>query len=108
MKKLIASLLIVVMLAGCSTLASKEATVICQTADTVSTIVAIKGGAVEANPVMAKIIAKAGFAGLIGFKVLLVYLILTYGDRLGETGLAAVNVATCAAAANNIGVISGQ
>lgn len=108
MKKLIASLLIVSMLSGCAALGSKQAAVVCQGADLVSTVVAIKGGAVEAGPIAKPLYKAFGLGGIVGLKLLVLYILLTYHDDIPENSRAVVNAVTCAAAANNIGIISGQ
>lgn len=97
-------LVIVVLLAtsGCATIGSKEATVICQGADTVTTIVALQNGAVEVNPLMAGVIHVLGIPGLILVKLGLI--LLLNRDDVPTELRAGVNVVTCGVAAHNLGV----
>lgn len=94
--------------AGCSVLASKEATVLCQAADTATTVKAIQAGAKEQNPLWRPIIEKLGLAGFVVGKIALTVALVAYADTLPKEGLAAVNVITCAAAVNNLRVIKAQ
>ena len=99
------TVLTIVLLCGCSTLASKEATIGCQVADTLTTVYGVSHGAAEANPLMAGIINSFGIAGFVAFKAALTYFLLTRHDDIPVTALATVNVITCGAAVNNLLVI---
>ena len=94
----------IVLLQGCSALASKEASVGCQTADAVSTFVAIKGGAVEANPIVAGVIDSFGWGGFFLLKAGIAYLLVQYHDSMPQGVRAGINGVTCGAAINNVAV----
>ena len=93
------------MLPGCSTLASKEATIGCQAADTLTTVYGVTHGASEANPLMAGVIKSVGLGGFVALKVALTYFLVMRHDQIPGPALAAVNVITCGAAVNNLSVI---
>jgi hypothetical protein len=80
----------------------------CQAADTISTAVALSDGATEANPIVAAIYKTAGIAGIVVFKAAVIYILYNLPRDKPElqAAHAAVNVVTCAAAVNNINVIS--
>ncbi len=90
------------LLSGCATVASKEATVACQVADGASTIYALRHGAVEANPVMSKVIAGLGPVGLVAVKLVAAYVLINF---VSEELRAPANLVTCAVAVHNIGVV---
>ena len=100
-------LILLLFLSGCSLLASREATVACQTADTVTTVVALKSASAhEANPIMAGVIKNLGLPGFVLVKALILWAMLAYHDNINETARAAINVATCGVAASNVAVIA--
>lgn len=74
----------------------------CQAADTVTTIVAMKGGAVEGNPLMAGVIKHAGYLGLIGVKIALVYAVFRWREHIAPEAIAVTSVATCGIAVHNL------
>ena len=96
---------IIFILAGCSTLASKEATIGCQAADTLTTVYGVTHGALEANPLMAGIINSLGIAGFVAVKIGITYLLVSNRDKIPEVAMAAVNVVTCGVATHNLAVI---
>ena len=98
-------LLAAIFLCGCSTIASKEAIIGCQAADTLTTVHGVTHPAPQANPLMAGIINSFGIAGFVAFKAALTYFLVTRHDDIPVTALATVNVITCGAAVNNLLVI---
>lgn len=101
MKNTFVGILLAVFLSGCAQFSSKEATVGCQAADTVTTIIALKSGASEANPLLAPLIASVGYGGLIVVKALVTWLLLEVREEAPEV-VGGVNAATCAVAARNV------
>ena len=97
---------VMLLLQGCAVLGSKAATITCQTTDTVTTVVALKYGAVEANPFMGAAIKGLGIPGFIALKVLMTLALLTYHEDIPEPVRAGLNVLTCAAAINNTVIIN--
>jgi hypothetical protein len=89
------------LLGGCSVLASKEAVVGCQAADTVTTLHALDLGAREANPVVEFLFTKFGAAGFIAAKIGVTLLVLHYYPSLPSGLVQLANGATCAVAAHN-------
>jgi hypothetical protein len=89
---------------GCALLASKEAVVGCQTADTVTTLHGLSLGAQEANPIVAWIMEKSGTPGFIAVKAGVTLLVLYHYPAISADLLAAANGITCAAAAHNMRV----
>lgn len=82
-------------------LASKEAVVGCQTADTVTTLHALDLGAREANPVVEFLITNLGAGGFIAAKIGVTLLVLHYYPSLSSDFIRLANGATCAIAAHN-------
>jgi hypothetical protein len=107
--KLAAALAAAVILSGCATLASNEATIGCQAADTVTTIAALESGAREGNPLLARVLEGAGLPGLVLVKIAITWALLKYvrpeRSELERTGRAAVNAQACAAAVYNLAVV---
>lgn len=93
-------LALVLLLGGCSALASREATVVCQAADVVSTYHAVRHGAIERNPLWKGVISHLGWGGFLLGKVAVTLVLLEYHEELGQSG-ALINAASCAAALNN-------
>lgn len=100
MRNLVITLLLA-LVSGCSVLASKEATVGCQVADLSTTALALKGGAVEANPIMAKLISAVGIPGFIAFKLGVAAWLVHRHETLPPAARAGINGLTCGAAINN-------
>lgn len=77
---------------------------VCKTVDVASTIhlLSTKAGAVEANPIVAKVIAIGGYPALIAVSVGLYFLIKELDNPIG-TGVA--NAVTCGAAVNNLSLM---
>ena len=95
---------LVLVLSGCTLLATKEAVVGCQTADTVSTLHGISLGAKEANPFVAWIMEKSGTPGFVAVKAGVTLLVLHHYPVIAADLLAVANGITCAAAAHNMRV----
>lgn len=92
----------VLMLAACQTVGSKKGFAACKTADVASTVAAIEvTGAKEANPIIAAVMKKAGYFGLIGIAAMVVWLVYE-NDAHDETTQGVVNVATCGVAVHNL------
>ena len=85
-------------------LATKEAVVGCQTADTVTTLHGISLGAKEANPIVAWIMEKSGTPGFIAVKAGVTLLVIYHYPAISADLLALANGLTCAAAAHNMRV----
>lgn len=92
------------LLSGCTLLATKEALVGCQTADTVTTLEGISQGAREANPIVAWILEKSGAPGFVAVKAGVTLLVLHHYGAISGDLMAVVNGLTCAAAAHNLRV----
>ena len=92
------------LLSGCTLLATKEALVGCQTADTVTTLDGISQGAREANPIVAWIMEKSGTPGFIAVKAGVTLLVLHHYAAVSSDLMALVNGLTCAVAAHNMRV----
>lgn len=88
-------------LGSCATVASPQASVGCQMADVTTTAVALRGGAVEANPLMGGILRAFGWPAFIAVK-LGVGLLLAHEAKQAPVAVGAANVATCAVAAHNL------
>lgn len=100
--KLLGAALAALFISGCSILASKEATVGCQVADAVSTVVALKTMSVhEANPIMAGVIQAVGLPGFVILKILFAMLLVNYSEEIDDTAEAGINVTTCGIAVVN-------
>lgn len=86
------------------TFSSKQAAYGCQTADVVTTAVALQVGFVEANPVVDWIIGSVGFVGLAVIKIGIVGTYMAYLRKKNGPHwvLAAANGTTCAIAAHNL------
>ena len=93
--------ILALLLAGCSVIASKEATVACQVADTATSLYAVNHGAVERGILL----HGAGAGGILGFGAAWLAVKLVFHDEIGETGNATLNVIACAAGAHNANVI---
>jgi len=100
-KSSISFLLPFLLLSGCSTLASKEATVACQVADDATTVYALNHGAVESGIFLSG--ASVGPILIFGIAWLGVKLYLH--DHLSETSRATLNVISCGAGIHNANVI---
>jgi len=97
--KTLAALALAATLTGCATLppaaTSKETFAACQIADVATTYYAlsVRGGFVEANPLMAGLL-KHGWLPLIGVKALLIWIV--YQADLSPKAQAAANAVACA------------
>lgn len=91
-------------LTGCASLSSREATIACQAADTITTLLALNHGAREANPLMAGVIKSFGYPGFLLTKFAVTWFLLDRREEHPEA-VAAANIITCGAAVHNIGVI---
>ena len=101
--RMIVVMLIAAAASGCSVLASKKATVVCQAADAVTTAVVLHNtSAHEANPIMAGVIKNFGIPGLFLVKALIAWWLIEADIPQGVK--AGINVATCGIAAHNVGV----
>ena len=89
------------LLGGCAVLASKEAVVGCQAADTVTTLHALDLGADEANPVVEFLLARFGAGGFVAAKIGVTLLVLHYYPALSSGFIIFANGASCAVAAHN-------
>jgi Domain of unknown function (DUF5658) len=85
-------------------LATKEALVGCQTADTVTTLEGISQGAREANPIVAWIMEKSGTPGFVAVKAGVTLLVAHHYAAISSDLMALVNGLTCAVAAHNMRV----
>lgn len=94
--------LAMLLLSGCAPLATKEATVGCQIADAVTTKLAISSGAHELNPITAKLLGSFGWGGFFIWKAIITVALLRMHDEVSPVAVAAVNGATCLAAASNL------
>jgi hypothetical protein len=88
-------------LGGCAAMASKEAFVGCQAADTVTTLHALDLGAREANPVVEGLLEKFGPPGFIAVKIAVTLLFLQVYPDIGSNLVIALNAVTCGVAARN-------
>ena len=82
-------------------MASKEAVVGCQTADTVTTLHAVSLGAEEANPFVRWLLEKTGPEGFIAAKIGVTLFVLHHYPALSADLVRVVNGVTCAIAAHN-------
>ncbi len=89
------------LLAGCNTLASREAVVGCQAADTVTTLHGLSAGAREANPLVAKLIQNYGTEGFAAAKAGVTLLMLYYYPALSRDLVATLDGLSCGVAAHN-------
>ena len=80
--------------------------VTCQSADTVTTLQGMERGARELNPFVAAILEVAGPMGFIAAKAGVTLVVLHYHAEISTGLLAAADVVTCGAAANNARVAS--
>jgi hypothetical protein len=92
------------MLAGCTALASREAVVVCQAADTGTTLYGLSLGARETNPVVRWILDHFGKEGFVAVKAGVTLAVLHYYPVISQDLLAVADGITCAAAANNLRV----
>jgi uncharacterized membrane protein len=89
------------LLSACSTMATKEASYTCQTADVVSTAIALgKVGTMEANPIVAGLLNSVGWPGLLAIKLGVAWLLNR--DAVSDDARAGVNTVTCAVALHNL------
>ena len=88
-------------LGGCAALASEEAVVACQVADTATTLHAVDLGAREANPVVDFILKTYGPGGFIAAKIAVTLLFLLVYPDLSSGAVILVNGVTCGVAAHN-------
>jgi hypothetical protein len=93
-------------LGGCAVLASKEAVVGCQAADTVTTLHALDLGAREANPVVKWLLENFGPGGFIAVKIGVTLLFLQVYPDISSTVVIALNAATCGIALRNAFIAS--
>lgn len=92
--------LVAMLLGGCAALGSPAATYGCQGADVATTLYAVHHGAVEANPIMAPLVAHP--AVFIAAKLALAWGLVRWASTEQR---AAVNVVTCGVAIHNVAVI---
>jgi hypothetical protein len=89
------------LLAGCNTLASREAVVVCQAADTATTLHGLSLGAREANPFVAKLMEKFGKEGFVAAKDGVPLSSLHFVPVLSRDLVATLDGLTCGVAAHN-------
>lgn len=82
-------------------MASKEAFVGCQVADTVTTLHALDLGAREANPVVERLLENFGPGGFIAAKIAVTLLFLQVYPDISSTVVVALNAVTCGVALRN-------
>lgn len=101
-------LVLALTLTSCAAIGTKENFALCKALDVASTVAAIEvAGATEANPLMAAVMSKAGYLGLLGIGALAVWIVyeLVDGHEQDEATqglLTAGNVATCGVAVHNL------
>jgi hypothetical protein len=100
-KLIVNTLLCVWLLNGCAVMASKEAVVFCQTADTVTTLHATALGAREVNPFVRWILETTGPAGFITAKIAVTLLVVQVHPEMSADLVRLLNGVTCAVAAHN-------
>jgi uncharacterized protein DUF5658 len=93
-------------LCGCTALASKPVVVVCQTADTVTTVKGLERGARELNPIVLALLNAGGVAALVAAKAGVTLLVLQHHAEISSGLLATANVITCGAAVHNASVLS--
>lgn len=85
---------------ACAVLSTKQAAIGCQALDLGTTIAALRGGATEANPVVASVINAAGIPGLVVMKIAVTYVLLHFREE-NPKAVAVANGVTCAAGVHN-------
>lgn len=101
---MIRALILVLLLSGCAVLGDRRVAAGCQVADGITTYVALKKGAVEANPILSGMSPTA----ILVLKLAFAYWLWTHFDQPTETeqaALAAVAAVGCVPAVNNVRVI---
>ena len=96
-----ALLIAALLLSGCATLQTPQASVGCQVADVATTAIALHAGAVEMNPVAHALIGSVGWPGFLAVKIG-VGLWLAHEAKKAPTVVAVANMATCAVAVHNL------
>lgn len=94
-------LLCVWLLSGCAVMASKEAVVFCQSADTVTTLHATSLGARELNPFVGWLLETTGPGGFIATKIAVTLLVMQVHPGMSADLVRLLNGVTCAMAAHN-------
>lgn len=95
-------LILLLLLSGCAQLATKEATVACQSVDSATTFLAVKsGGGMEANPILARVLHSFGWGGFFFLKAVLTVALLKLHDEVSPVAIATVNGTTCLASISN-------
>ncbi len=111
---MVRALLLVVLLTGCQSapikaVSSAELAGLCHAADGLTTALAIKAGAVEANPLMAPIVSAVGPWGFFALKLALGYWVYTKFKEMDEpVAIGIHNLVICGAAVHNVTVIRGM
>jgi uncharacterized membrane protein len=105
-KLIVNQLICVCLLSGCAVMASKEAVVFCQAADTVTTLHATSLGAEERNPFVRWLLETTGPGGFIAVKAAVALLVVQIHPEMSADLVRLVNGVTCAVAANNARVAS--
>lgn len=95
------------LLGGCGVLASEEALVGCQAADTVTTLHALDLGARERNPVVEFLLERFGAGGFIAAKIGVTLLVLHYYPALPSGIVYLANGVTCGVALHNA-LVAGE
>ena len=109
---------ILLLVAGCQSapvrmVTSPESAMACHVADGLTTAIAIQGGAVEANPLMAPVVSALGPWGFFAFKIGIGYLAYRLFRDVEDTesrqwAIGVHNLVICGAAVNNAVVIGRQ
>jgi hypothetical protein len=100
-KLIVNKLLCVWLLSGCAVMASKEAVVFCQAADTVTTLHATSLGARELNPFVGWLLETTGPGGFIAAKIAVTLLVVRVHPEMSADLVRLLNGVTCAVAAHN-------
>ena len=95
------SLVLILLLSGCTTLASPQASIGCQAADVATTAIALHAGALEANPIVNGLLSSVGWPGFIAIKALMAWALIA-NEKKAPAVVATVNTATCAVAVHNL------
>ena len=95
------ALVLAVSLGGCAALSTNEAVVVCQAADTITTLQAVDAGAREMNPVARFLLEEFGPGASIAAKIGVTLLVLHYYPVLSSDVVIFINGLTCGVAAHN-------
>ena len=88
-------------LSGCAVMASKEAAVGCQAADTLTTLHATSLGGHELNPIVRWLLQNTGPAGFVAAKLAVTLLFVQVHPEMSADLVRLVNGVTCTVAAHN-------